>query len=201
MKATYKKTTQWVGNQEVSLEPGQFIYGRKAAALETGMSEQNIRSATRSLIHMGNITIKPTNKFSIVSIVNWRSYQDETSSSGTDDQPTSNQQITTNKNIKKVKKIKNNMDDRFDTFWQVYPRKVAKDRAIKAFNKINPNDSILQRMLTMIALHKAKLWDGKDLKYIPHPATWLNDGRWKDENEPDADSEPTREFKIPDLGD
>ena len=71
-KIDYKIT---IGYQEIILQPGDFIFGRKMAAKETGLSEQNIRTCLVFLKKVNNLTIKPTNKFSIISIVNWATYQ------------------------------------------------------------------------------------------------------------------------------
>lgn len=73
-------------------------------------------------------------------------------------------------------------DMRFNAFWQAYPSKVGKIDARKAFDKLAPNDELLQRMLEAIANQSAsKRWkDG----FIPNPSTWLNQGRWDDELQP-----------------
>jgi hypothetical protein len=63
----------------------------------------------------------------------------------------------------------------FDDFWKVYPRKVAKGSAVKAWRsaiKKAPPDEITS------AAGKYKWPD--DPKFIPHPATWLNAERWAD---------------------
>jgi len=75
MKATYRECEQVVGRKLVRLLPGQFIFGRRRASYETGLSESATRSAIKTLTKLGNITIKTTNKYSIITIVNWESYQ------------------------------------------------------------------------------------------------------------------------------
>jgi len=77
LKATHKKREQMVGMQMVTLEPGDFIFGRKAASRELKISEQTIRTCVQNLKKLENLTIKTTNKFSIISIVNWGIYQQE----------------------------------------------------------------------------------------------------------------------------
>lgn len=113
MKASHKNHTAVIGFQEVDLEPGQFIFGRKIASEETGLSEQTIRTCIKYLKHK-NLTIKPTNKFSIISIINWDGYQSQENEINqqpnhevTNNQPTSNQQVTTYKNDKNIKNDKN----------------------------------------------------------------------------------------------
>lgn len=74
-------------------------------------------------------------------------------------------------------------DAMFDAFWQAYPRKVGKDAARKAFDKRKPDAALLALMLAAVAKQaRSDAWlkDGGD--YIPHPATWLNQGRWMDED-------------------
>ncbi len=75
MKATHKPNKQMVGWQMVELEPGQFIFGRKSAARELKSTERRIRTCLEKLKSMQNLTIKATNKYSIISIVNWDTYQ------------------------------------------------------------------------------------------------------------------------------
>jgi hypothetical protein len=76
-KASHKEYDMIVGCQQVHLMPGEFIFGRKAASKELRMSEQSIRTLLDFLKTTSNITIKVTNKFSIISIVNWNTYQVE----------------------------------------------------------------------------------------------------------------------------
>lgn len=70
----------------------------------------------------------------------------------------------------------------FDAFWQSYPRKKAKHAALKAWKRINPNEQLHADILS--AVERAKTsddWLRDQGRYIPHPATWLNDGCWEDE--------------------
>ena len=75
LKATHKPFTATRGYQPVLLRSGQFIFGRKKAAEETGLSEREIRTCRDFLEKKGALTVKPTNKFSIITIVNWAKYQ------------------------------------------------------------------------------------------------------------------------------
>jgi hypothetical protein len=66
----------------------------------------------------------------------------------------------------------------FDEFWSAYPRKDAKPRALKAFAKVTEP---LVNLLSAITRQRAsELWSKEGGKYIPMPATWLNDERWND---------------------
>lgn len=91
-----------IGDAVVHLEVGQWATGRHAIARDTGLTEQNVRTALSKLEKLGMLTIKPTTKYSIISITNWSKYQQD-NQQVTNSQPTSNQQVTTNKNAKKEK--------------------------------------------------------------------------------------------------
>ena len=73
-------------------------------------------------------------------------------------------------------------DDRFLTFWSIYPKKVGKDAARKAFEKRKFDEKTFAHVLQSIDLQKvSEQWQRDNGKYIPNPATWLNQGRWEDE--------------------
>lgn len=67
----------------------------------------------------------------------------------------------------------------FDLFWTNYPRKVGKQAAIKAYNKAMKTTT-QEQILKGVKLLRTET-AGKDVQFIPHPATWLNEGRWDDE--------------------
>jgi hypothetical protein len=70
----------------------------------------------------------------------------------------------------------------FAEFWLAYPRKDAKDDALKAFQKIAPDAELLALMVTAIkAQGLAERCAKGERKFVPMPATWLNGKRWQDE--------------------
>lgn len=104
MVASFKES-EYLGHK---IKPGQAVIGRKALAEQLGISEQQVRTALKHLQQTGEITIKSTNKFSVVTIVNWASYQLEEAEL-TNNQPATNQQLTNNQpHLKNVKNVKNN---------------------------------------------------------------------------------------------
>jgi hypothetical protein len=68
----------------------------------------------------------------------------------------------------------------FDEFWVKYPRKVAKKTAMQSFAKLPMDEQELA--LDALETH-CEYWKLKETAtdYIPHPATWLNQGRYYDE--------------------
>lgn len=69
----------------------------------------------------------------------------------------------------------------FDQLWEMYPRKVGKGQARKAFKaaskKIEFYD-LLPKLMDYV-----ETLNGKDKQYMPHLSTWLNGERWADEVE------------------
>lgn len=72
--------------------------------------------------------------------------------------------------------------ERFADFWRCYPRKVGKDAAWKSWDRIKPSADLLAQMLAVLAWQKQQeAWVRDGGHYVPHPSTWLNQGRWQDE--------------------
>lgn len=73
--------------------------------------------------------------------------------------------------------------DRFDEFWKLYPRKVAKDKAREKWAAVKPE--LVDTILAAVALQsKSRDWLKNDGQFIPHAATWLHNCRWEDELKP-----------------
>jgi len=89
--------------------------------------------------------------------------------SSTDVQLTNNHKPITNNHIS---------IDQFEAFWKIYPKKVSKENAKKAWIKIKPNDELIAKITK--AVKDQKLSD-REQQFIPHAASWLNAKRWEDE--------------------
>lgn len=73
LKANHKDK-KWQGKV---IPRGSFITGRNVLADETGLTVQQIRTALDKLKSTNEITIKSTNKNSLVTVVNYGFYQDK----------------------------------------------------------------------------------------------------------------------------
>ena len=81
-------------------------------------------------------------------------------------------------------------DKMFECFWTLYPRKVGKKTSRATFSKIKDKEK--KRLI--IGLQRFIQDSEKtDVKYIPHPTTWLNQERWNDYFE--IDGEEVRQIK------
>lgn len=69
----------------------------------------------------------------------------------------------------------------FEQFWQAYPRKVGKKAALKAWHAAKDKPDLLRILSALAAAKQSPDWTKENGKFIPHPATWLNQGRWDDE--------------------
>jgi len=88
----------------IELKVGSIVTSRDLLARETGLTSQQIRTALTKLISTNEITSVTSSQGTIIQIVSYEKYQVSTSEI-TNEQPTSNQQSTTNNNVKNEKKF------------------------------------------------------------------------------------------------
>lgn len=97
---------------------------------------------------------------------------------------------------KAVNHSKTSVQIRFQSFWEAYPKKKAKGDALKAFNKLNPDDGLMEKMLSALEWQKKSFdWTKDGGQYIPLPASWIRGMRWEDEPEAAVKKEG-RKWKI-----
>ena len=88
-------------------------------------------------------------------------------------------------------------EKQFDKFWQAYPKKVSKKQAQKSWKKINPSLELFEKILKALEMVKqTEQWEKDNGKFIPYPATWLNQERWTDEINMMQNIKPVIEPKI-----
>jgi uncharacterized protein YdaU (DUF1376 family) len=64
-----------------------------------------------------------------------------------------------------------------EQFWSAYPRKVGKKAAIRKLEVVRKTDKVPWSRF----IEAASKVTAREIRFIPHPATWLNQGRWDDE--------------------
>ncbi len=85
---------------------------------------------------------------------------------------------------------------RFDEFWQQYPKKVGKKAAQTAWKRLKPDADLHDRIMHAVALARtSEQWNREGGRFIPNPATWINQGRWDDEPAPVTAQQPQIENK------
>lgn len=78
-------------------------------------------------------------------------------------------------------KLHSSADD-FELFWSKYPRLVAKLEAMKAFDQMLHAGHLADEIIKGAECFKEQCRrESTEKKFVPHPATWLRQGRWMDE--------------------
>ena len=70
----------------------------------------------------------------------------------------------------------------FEAFWSAYPKKQNKQNALKAWDKLNPDLSLVETIVAAVERAKrSETWIKDGGRFIPLPTTYLNGRRWEDE--------------------
>jgi uncharacterized phage protein (TIGR02220 family) len=166
---------EWQG---ITVLPGQLITSVNTLCERTGQTIQSIRTATDRLKSTGEITIKTTNRFSLVTVANWAFYQSQedtatskTTTDSTNKQQTNNKQTTTPKEGEEGKKEKKEQDMSFVGQIVTY----LNDKSGKKF------DPKTKSFVSLINARKEEGATIEDFKLvIDYKATlWKNDAYWK----------------------
>lgn len=131
---------------------------QKLLAFKTGRSEAGKKGAAQTWKDHGSANGKPNGSAIVEPIAN-------------DGSPFSSLQSP-----------KKEYPEDFEVFWDMYPRKVGKGKALKSWKKVKPSRVLVQ--IIFEAIEKQKLsrdWMKENGQFIPYPATWLNEKRWDDE--------------------
>ncbi len=181
--ANYEET-RWCG--EVIM-PGQCVTGRENLAKSTSLTPQQVRTCLDKLKSTNEITIKTTNKYSIITIVHWLIYQQDNQQDNqqtTNKQPTNNQQVTTPKEDKNLRTKESKKEllseiekDLFEDFWQAFPKQRigSKQKAQSAWKSAltrAPQEKIYGSVKSYAASDEVARGFAKGA------AAWLNDDRW-----------------------
>ena len=70
--------------------------------------------------------------------------------------------------------------ERFARFWRCYPRGEVKQRAVQAWDRLKPDDALIDRMARALQ-RQLQRPDWREGVGIPYASTWLNQARWEDE--------------------
>ena len=82
----------------------------------------------------------------------------------------------------KRKRKPGNYTEDFETFWKAYPNRKAKVKAFEAWERSTDKPSLAEILTSIESQKKSHEWTKDAGQFIPHPATWINQGRWDDQN-------------------
>jgi hypothetical protein len=74
------------------------------------------------------------------------------------------------------------IDADFESWWEGYPRKIAKQHALKAYRTASKHTTPEQLLAGLEASKCAWARERRPIDKIPHAATWLNGHRWADDH-------------------
>jgi DNA-binding transcriptional MocR family regulator len=110
LSANHKQANIIWNNEKMTINPGQFITGRKELAKATGVSETTVERILKCLESGHQIGQQKTNKWRLISVLNWDKYQCDGHKNGQqkDNKKTTNgQPADTNNNDNNEKNEKN----------------------------------------------------------------------------------------------
>jgi hypothetical protein len=131
---------------------------------------QNAPTKTQYKTNLYWITIGSGVTDSASGVTDWVSRGDSSGKSGVTPVGTQNINITI-----KEPSLKSDLES-FETFWLLYPKKVAKADAIKAWKQAIKKKTADELIALTKAYSESKL---PDMTYIPYPASWLNKGLYE----------------------
>ena len=103
--------------------------------------------------------------------------------------PTGETPAPSRKRTRKPKEAPDWKPERFEKFWEAYPKGKSKQAAIRAWDALKPDDATLRNMaIGLMRDMGSDQW--KDPHYIPHASTWINQRRWEDEPDKPIDPPP-----------
>ena len=142
---------------------------------ESGDGKQSVRSALEELIKAGYLETKRTTDargYNAGLAYFIKDPNNPKSENPTLDNPTLDNRTALENNLtKKTIKQEKPTDTDFNNFWNLYPKKIAKGDALKAWNKALKKKTAEELLKLTDAYAKSQL---PEMKYIPYPASWLN---------------------------
>jgi hypothetical protein len=199
LMANHENRDVGIGNQTIHVNAGSFITSIAKLTDRWGWAKNTVRRYLNRLESETMIEHKAERKWTIVTVLNWASYQDgwnesgtkvehKWNESGTKTDPNNNKEIRNKKKENDKNPFDHPADDRtrndpqFDLFWKAYPRKVGKTKAYAAWKRIHPDRELFEKIMAAVETAKSsRQWMENYGQFIPHPTTWLNRGGWDDE--------------------
>lgn len=158
---------EWRG---MKVKRGQVITGRKKISSETGISERTIRTCFQRLIETGEIEVKTTNKFSVVTICKYENYQSQSEET---DQQTNTERPAEPKPKKTKEEIKADTERRMKEFYtslipfvQTYGKQMVRE-FYDYWSETNKSGSKMrwEQQTTWVLERRLEYWSRNDKSY------------------------------------
>jgi len=154
LKANHKQEKFMWNGGVIVVKEGQMVTGRKTLSSETGIPESTIEDILKYLETQHQIQQQKTTKYRLITIVNWKEYQENDSKSD-NKATTKQQQADTNKNEKNYKNEKKILAT----------QSAAEDISfvIDLFKEVNPNyERLFGSPPQRLAVDRLLLKNGKE---------------------------------------
>ena len=133
------KDSQWMG---VTLKKGQLVTRYKHLSEDLAFSVRQVRTAIDKLKSTGEITTEATNRFTIITVVNWEEYQlfdekttSEATSNQTNERQTSDKQTTNERQQRKNDKNNKESKEEKESAAPLPPLAAAKGWSLEEYER------------------------------------------------------------------
>lgn len=166
------------------IKRGQFVTSLYNLSADTRLSVQQIRTTNKKLTSSGFCHIRPTNKYTIVTICNYDRYQgDERGAAHATHKQTvrSPHTILPPQKMKREKETASALSTElpnisFLEFWEAYDKKVGRAECEKRWSRLSDGERVC--LMRYIPLYKQAR---PDKRYRRNPETFLSRKSWNDE--------------------
>ena len=145
----------------------------ESIARQNGVGKDSIRGAIRELEEFGYLKRSQENPGRFGESI-W--VTTDPSENPMTENPMTENPTPKNNNIKKTNNKNYSLE--FESFWEAYPRKVAKKEALRAF--VKAREEVELEELVKATYEFANDANLPETQFIPYPATWLNRASWLD---------------------
>lgn len=132
LSATHTPQQVLFGGNVITLQPGQFVSGRKAISNKVKVEESKVNRIIKFFKSQQLIEQQTSTKNSLFTILNWSEYQE--SEQQNEQQVNNNCTTSEHKQECKNERMKE-IDILFDSLWQLYPNKKGKGQVSAARKK------------------------------------------------------------------
>lgn len=200
-EANFKDKKKKFNGSLVMVRRGQLIFGLNAFSERSGVSVMKLRRIIADLESDGMINRQKTNRYSLLTVVSYDSYQGLTGQEQAINKPLADKQHADNTPLTTPKECKNETREEsnkntsppaqveqdqtvndFEIFYSAGMVKKGRKQALAKFTKLAKQYGGTFAFGNQLADDVRKRLDSNQLGFAElHPATYLNNERWKDE--------------------
>ena len=178
---------------------GSLATSVNSLAVESGFSERTVRRWLEKFEQDGQIIKKGTNRFTIITLINYGFYQDVpesvteqvterlTEQVAKQETEQVTERLTNNRRSKEREEGKEREEESdaltlFSDFRTLYPVKTSKEKMEAAYRQALDDGATEEQLLDALQRWKDLQWDrwpDDEKQFIPGPVKWLTECRWQ----------------------